>query len=111
MVKYQFNGHRSGGADYQRWLRLKHKIEAKGGCYGSLSLDKGNMRDEGAAFVIRMPWMSQRELDQIVQPPPKPEPDILPTLADEVADTICDPNTKEAFKKFANLLIEKLEKK
>lgn len=37
--------------------------------------------------------------------------DTLPTLADEVAKTICDTNTKEAFKKFANLLIEKVENK
>ena len=35
----------------------------------------------------------------------------LSTLADEVADTICDKNTRDAFKRFADLLIEKVEKK
>lgn len=38
-------------------------------------------------------------------------PSTLSTLADEVGNSICDTKTKEAFKRFTNLLIEKVEKK
>lgn len=38
------------------------------------------------------------------------QPTDLSTLADEVASTICDTKTKEAFKKFAELLDTRLKK-
>ena len=68
-------------------------------CYGFISYKDG--------LVIEFP-SCQGSYDRIMR---SLEPQRLSALADEVANTISDKGTRDAFKRFADLLIEKVEKK
>ena len=113
MEKYQFDGRSDAGKDYQRWLRLKHKIEGRESCYGSLSLDKSNTEADGEVFVIRIPWMSQESFDLIVQPSFKPN-NTLHTLAKKVCKRLWDDGACEGFEELIEEIdgrLKKLEQK
>lgn len=86
--------------------RLMHFLNTfnSGSWYGYVKWEHG----VPGHIVLRIPAGGERYLREILD---EVKPNNLPTLANEVANTICDTKTKEAFKKFANLLIEKLEKK
>ena len=62
-------------------------------------------------IIIRLPSMSRDRFDALVGSTKQAPKDSLSALADDVINTIVDSKEKEAFKKFANLLIEKVEKK
>lgn len=108
--KCRINSYDNSSKEYQRWLRFKELFEKECGSYGDLSLDCTDERNSGSVLVLRMPWMSQVDFDKIMERD-VPKPTSLSTLADDVANSICDDNTRKKFQEFANLLIEKVEKK
>lgn len=62
---------------------------------------------EDHAYYVRIRNAGSDEVDKLFGP----QLVDLSALANEVYDAICDTNTKKKFRKFTNLLIEKVEKK
>lgn len=97
MEKYGFSPHGNKEARY-RHQRLMDMLQS---LYGDFWSEKRDL-------IIRIPTMGlPSDIESLVGTPK----DTLPALADDVANSICDDNTRDKFKKFANFLIEKLEKK